>query len=382
MDHQRVQFPEAEICKNKNVMIYFVVFIISSFLCEQGFAKKKPSFFLIGLAVLLPAFLAGVRDDTIGTDRLVYGDLLFYDVLDSQDLFHLDDIWTGWIEPGYIYLNVLLGRIWPNINFFYFVLSLIQGVCVLAALKVLNIRKYAGYAYAAYLFLFFQPALNLLRQSLSVSVSLLCVAFMIKNKKLFAGIAFLLAISFHNSAIIVLPIMAIVFVLSKVHSLKVYTIVSLVILVFLAWGGWFVDRFAPILNIEASRYSDYFAVSEVTGFSNTEMVFALLQGFFIFLNFKKFRGNSLTLNFFVFVSVASIPLSQVLMFGGDYVGRLIVLFNWLMIPMYAIVLRLSERKKTVLAGLSLYVLSFWFYHYIYLGWNQTYPYTSAILDLD
>lgn len=364
-------------------MIYFVVFIISSFLCEQGFAKKKLSFFILtSLAVLIPAILAGVRDVSIGTDRLVYGDELFYDVMNSQDLLHLDDIWTGWIEPGYIYLNVLVGKIYPSVNFFYFVLSLIQGVCVLTALKVLNVKKYAGFAYGAYLFLFFQPALNLLRQSLAVSVSLLCVAFMIKNKKLLAGIAFFLAMSFHNSAIIILLIMVVVLVLSKIHSLQAYAIMSVSILGFLAWGGWFVDRFAPILNIEASRYSDYFAVSEVTGFSNTEMVFALLQGFFIFLNYKKFRGNSLTLNFFVFVSVASIPLSQVLMFGGDYVGRLIVLFNWLMIPMYAIVLRLSERKKTVLAGLSLYVLSFWFYHYIYLGWNQTYPYTSAILGLD
>jgi len=364
-------------------MIYFVTYVISAFFCEFGFKKnERLTFILISLALLLPAVLAGVRDDTIGTDRLVYGDLLFYDVLDSQDLFHLDDIWTGWIEPGYIYLNVLAGKIYPSVNFFYFILSLIQGACVLAALKVLNIRKYAGFAYGAYLFLFFQPALNLLRQSLAVSVSLLCVALMIKNKRVLAGIAFLLAMSFHNSAIIIFPIMVIVLVLKKIHSLKVYAVVSMVILGFLAWGGWFVDRFAPILNIEASRYSDYFAASEVTGFSNTEMVFALLQGLFIFLNYKKFRGNSLTLNFFVFVSVASIPLSQVLMFGGDYVGRLIVLFNWLMIPMYAIVLRLSDRKKTVLAGLSLYVLSFWFYHYIYLGWNQTYPYTSAILGLD
>lgn len=364
-------------------MIYFVTYVISAVLCELGFKKnERAAIFVIATALFLPAFLAGVRDDTIGTDRLVYGDALFEDVLNSQDLFHLDDVWTGWIEPGYIYLNVLVGRIYPSVNFFYFVLSFIQSACVLAAFKVLNIRKYAGFAYAAYLFLFFQPSLNLLRQSLSVSVSLLCVALLIKNKKWLAGITFLLAMSFHNSAIIVLLIPLIMLFILKFHSLKAYVFVSLSILFFLAWGGWFVDKFAPILNMEASRYSDYFASSDVTGFSNTEMVFALFQGFFIFLNYKKFRGNSLTLNFFVFVSVASIPLSQVLMFGGDYVGRLIVLFNWMMLPMYAIVVRLSERKKVVLTGLSAYVLSYWYFHYIYLGWNQTYPYASSIMGLD
>ncbi len=364
-------------------MIYFVTYVISAILCELGFKKnERAAFFLITAALFIPAFLAGVRDETIGTDRLVYGDALFYDVLNSQDLFHLDEIWTGWIEPGYIYLNVLVGRIYPSVNFFYFVISFIQSACVLSTLKILNVRKYAGFAYAAYLFLFFQPSLNLLRQSLSVSVSLLCVALMIKNKRLLAGICFLVAMSFHNSAIILVPMPFVVLFLMKYHSLKVYTIISLVVLGFLAWGGWFVDKFAPILNIEASRYSDYFAVSDVTGFSNTEMLFALFQGFFIFLNYKKFRGNSLTFNFLVFVSVASIPLSQVLMFGGDYVGRLIVLFNWMMIPAYAIVLRFSERKSTVIMGLSAYVLSYWYYHYIYLGWNMTSPYTSEILGID
>lgn len=364
-------------------MIYFVTYVISAVLCELGFKKnERAAIFVIAAALFLPAFLAGVRDDTIGTDRLVYGDALFEDVLNSQDLFHLDDVWTGWIEPGYIYLNVLVGRIYPSVNFFYFVLSFIQGACVLATLKVLNIRKYAGFAYAAYLFLFFQPSLNALRQSISVSVSLLCVAFIIKNKKIPAVISFLFAMSFHNSAVIVLLIPFIVFILMKKHSKKMYVFLAFAILGFFAYGGILVDTFAPILNMEASRYNHYFEASDVTGFSNTEMAFALFQGFFIFLNHKKFRGNSLTLNFFVFASIACIPLSQILMFGGDYIGRLIVLFNWLMIPMYAIVLRLSENRKITVAGLSFYLVSFWYYHFIYMGWNQTFPYTSEILGIN
>ena len=363
-------------------MIYFATYVISAFLCELGFKKgESNAVILIALALFIPAFLAGARDITVGTDRLVYGDDLFYDVMNSQDLFHLDDIWTGWIEPGYIYLNVLVGKIFPSVEFFYFVLAFIQGACVLAALKVLNIRKYAGFAYAAYLFLFFQPALNLLRQSLSVSVSLLCVAFIIKNKKIPAVIAFLFAMSFHNSAIITLLVPVVVLILLKYHSKKAYVILSLAILGFLALGNRLVDTFAPILNMDASRYSDYFAKSDATGFSNTEMVFALTQGLFIFLNYKKFRGNSLMLNFFVFISVASIPLSQILMFGGDYIGRLIALFSWMMIPMYAIVMRLTERKIVVFCGLSFYLITYWYYHYIYMGWHMTYPYESAILGL-
>ena len=364
-------------------MIYFVTYVIAALLCELGFKKnERAAFFLIFAALFLPAFLAGVRDDTIGTDRHVYGDDLFYDVLNSQDLFHLDEIWTGWIEPGYIYLNVLVGKIYPSVNFFYFVLSFIQGSCVLAAFKVLNIRKYAGFAYAAYLFLFFQPSLNALRQSLSVSVSLLCIAFIIKNKKIPAVVSFLLAMSFHNSAIIVLLVLAVILVLLKKHSNKLYVFMSFAILGIFAFGSTLIDTFAPILNMEASRYNYYFAASDVTGFSNTEMAFALFQGFFILLNFKKFRGNSLTLNFFVFATIASIPLSQILMFGGDYIGRLIVLFNWMVLPMYAIVLRLTDRRELVFAGLSCYLVFFWYYHYIYMGWNETYPYTSEILGIN
>lgn len=365
-------------------MIYFVTFVISALLLELGFREKDRNvvFVLVAAALLLPALLAGVRDETIGTDRLVYGDVLFYDVIKSQDLLHLDGMWTGWIEPGYIYLNVLVGKIYPNVNFFYFVLSLIEGICVIASFRVLKIKKFSGFAYAAYLFLFFQPAMNALRQSLSVSVGLLCVAFILRNRKILAAISFLLAVSFHNSAVIILFIPIVVLVLLKNHTKKMYVIMSLLMLTVLAGGDVLIDTFAPILNMEASRYNHYFNASDATGFSNTEFAFALFQFFFIFINYKKFRGNSLKLNFFVFISVASVPLSQILMFGGDYIGRLIILFNWLMIPMYALVLRMAEKKRVVFAGLSVYLISYWFYHYIYWGWNQTYPYTSKILGLD
>ena len=70
------------------------------------------------------------------------------------------------------------------------------------------------------------------------------------------------------------------------------------------------------------------------------------------------------------------------MFGGDYIGRLIILFNWLMVPAYAIVMRVSKKKGIVALGLIAYMLSFWYYHYIYMGWHQTFPYTSAILGLN
>ena len=365
-------------------MIYLLTFAISSFLCEAGFRERNRKVFciLVGLALFLPAFLAGARDITIGTDRLVYGDDLFYDVQKSQDFLHLDSKWTGWIETGYVYLNYFVGKIYPDVQFFYFVLSFIEGLCVVLTLHFLKVKKYAGLAYALYLFVLFQPALNALRQCLSVAVLLLGVTLLLKNRKFLGVFLWLLALSFHNSAVIGLFIPFIMLFLRRYHGMKSCILMSAIMLAVLACGDMLVNTFAPILNMEASRYSHYFDKSDVTGFSNTEMCFALFQAVFIFLNYKRFRGNSLTLNFFVFVSVASIPLSEILMFGGDYIGRLIILFNWLMVPAYAIVMRVSKKKGIVALGLIAYMLSFWYYHYIYMGWHQTFPYTSAILGLN
>lgn len=354
-------------------MIYFITYIISAIFCEVGFRERRRvlSFVFLGLAIVIPAFIAGARDVTIGTDRLVYGDSLFNDVCKSSSLLKLESRWEGWVEQGFIYFNYLVSMVTKTYFGYYFILSLTENLFVVLSLKELRISKYAGLSYMCFLFLFFQPAMNMIRQALALSVLLYASMCLFNKKRILAVTLFAIAFSLHHSSVVFLTFPLLLYFANKYQSLKVYFLMGVVVLCLCAVAGKMISLFAPFLDIEAGRYDRYFTASGGKYLNFTELSFALLL---VPPAISLFRMKSLLQRLFVAIVLINVPLSQVSCVGGTYVSRVTTYFMWMLIPFFAFVSDLPPRRKIWFLLSLLYAVGYWYYHYIYLGWNQTYPY--------
>ncbi len=361
------------------MLIYIFVYAASSIFCELGFRQRRKFFslLLLGIAVVVPALIAGARDITMGTDRLVYGDDVFRDVCQSADLFHLETRWTGWIETGYVYFTYAVSLITHQVSHYYFFLSLVENVFVVLSIRLFGFRRYAGLAYLTFLFMFFQPAFNMIRQALALSLLLYATALYVNKKKIWSVVFFGLAYSIHHSSIIFLVFPLLDYFNNKYHNMKTYIIEGVVILIVCTIAGRLLDAFAPVLDISVGRYRQYFTATGSSSFSVTEFLLAMMFAGIVFINRSRLNENKMYLP--LSIGVIGIPLSQIGAFGGDFISRVSTFFLWLQIPCFAAVVSVSSKKKTTLRYIVLYLVMYWFYHYIYMGWNHTYPYSSQIL---
>ena len=101
--------------------IYITIFAVSTlfFYKASKISDAKQRWFLVLLAILPVALIAGVRDDSIGTDVLVYGKDCFLDVAQSRWYSEIDLSWMVRMEPGYLLLNYAVSRFTNSYNFFF-----------------------------------------------------------------------------------------------------------------------------------------------------------------------------------------------------------------------------------------------------------------------
>ena len=83
------------------MLLYIVIFAVSVYLFHNATTLESPKqrLFLIVLAILPMAFIAGVRDDCIGTDVIVYGKDVFLDAVAGTNYTDFDLEWMIRMEP-------------------------------------------------------------------------------------------------------------------------------------------------------------------------------------------------------------------------------------------------------------------------------------------
>lgn len=186
------------------MLIYLCVFGASCLLvaASDKMKLKINKYLLLVIAVILPSILAGCRDYSIGTDVLVYGNIWFKRAVAANDLFWYVN-WGAHSSLGIIYplINYIVSRFTNNAHWFYFILSLITNVLVFkAAYNNKDIVK-PIYVISAYYFLYYNQSLNILRQSLALSLAALSFSYIRKNDVVKFAITTVAAIMTHTSAV-------------------------------------------------------------------------------------------------------------------------------------------------------------------------------------
>ncbi|PTL32777.1 EpsG family protein [Prevotella sp. oral taxon 376] len=187
------------------MLLYFLIFGVVIAWYLSTYNKKKKDIRLFSFFLLFLALFVGLSDMLGGYDRYIYAEL-FDSTADTTDFggSYLNSAIIGYEkEFGYVLLNILLSHVTANRYIFILVLT-----CIIYILIFFSIREYiSDYPFACILFLglMFFFTFTYLREVIGMSVAWLSLKYIYqRNLKKFL-LVMLFAFSFHNSAIIFLP---------------------------------------------------------------------------------------------------------------------------------------------------------------------------------
>ena len=270
--------------------MYIYILILALVMAGALFLPQKfsRSTVYLGCWMMALALFVGFSDMLGGYDRYIYGEL-FDEVADVRREGR--DVLTAYIfqqyptELGYVYLNVLISYFTANRYIFIFVLTLI-----IYLLYYVNIRRYTSdYRVALLLFLglLFFFTFTYLRQMLGVGIAALSLKYVYERKLWKFVVLMLLAVSFHNSAIILLPVY---FIPIKKYSAGTIVVIMLTCLLIGASGASssLFEAYSSTSGMEL-RTAQY--IEDTSGFRVAYLLEAIFFLWFILGNYGKVGGD-------------------------------------------------------------------------------------------
>lgn len=345
--------------------------------------KCIPNFIFSVFAILIPCFLAAIRDSRIGTDVLVYGDKLFelatkYDNL-LVYLSHID------FEKLYGTITFVIAHLF-NRYVYYFVLQFLVIFPIYCFLFDKNTKKYAWVGIMIYLFWFYPFSLNIMRQSIAVAI-LLWNYKNIRDKKTFKYLFWcFIAFGFHKTAIIGLLIYLINILTTYEYksdslqnrlnpSLKLFKNFNKLLIVFCT--VIFVFLGVKIIEIAISMtglYSDQLSFKTNSG---CDIVNLFLMTVIICMSLKYKKENKDISYWLLLILIGSILYQLKMSLSQMY--RISIYFTSYIILIFPMILNtIKEKSKRVFMIFIILLLSminFWYY-IVYRGWHDVYPYIS------
>lgn len=197
--------------------------------------------FLTACTFLLFWFLTAFRSSAIGNDTKVY---IYY-----FDIFSRGLDFSRTFEVGYQILNYLLGKVTRDHHAFLIIIATIMYGGI-----VVYFRKYSkNIAVSLCLFfaLFFSPFTSMFRQGIAMVIALYGYQLLKNNKNLLAAVLFLLATTFHTTAMVCFLLFL------KTDIMKKKWFVCGLALVFGLISSTGILK--SIVNVIAPRYNHYFS---------------------------------------------------------------------------------------------------------------------------
>lgn len=367
---------------------YLTCFFSSSFLFWFGQKLRTGQseifrWFIYGIALLIPAILAGVRDLEIGIDTLFYGYPIFVDAVTAPYIDGMSSRWDGWIEPGFLCLNFLVSRVTDDYNIFSFILSFITILFVFVSVYKWKDKIPIWLGMFVFYSFFFNESLNIMRQCLALAI-VFCSAEHIFNKK-FLRFAFwiLLASLFHRSSFIFLLYYPLFWYSNKFTSGRSTLLISSFILLLIIFSN---EIFIPLLYslsdvIPFARQ----AVGYITLHESDRIPYKIFIYFCFLLALFFYKRKNIFLHFpnighFLKLIAISIVIAQLLpIVGGKYVYRFIFIAEWWLLILIPIIYY-SYRKNIVTASVFVSYCLFFFYFTYILNDGGTANYSSSILN--
>ena len=356
--------------------IYILILVIAlagAFFLPQKSAKSNVylACWMLGLALFV-----GFSDMLGGYDRYIYGEL-FDGVANIRN--EGGDLISAYIfqqyptELGYVYFNVLLSYFTANRYIFIFVTTLI-----IYALYYANFKRYVSdYRIGLLLFfcLLFFFTFTYLRQMIGVGIAGLSLRYMYERKLLKFVLIVLLAASFHNSAVILLPVYFIPARKYGAGSVVAIMFVCLLIGISGASSSVF-EAYQSTSGLEA-RATQY--IEDTSGFRVAYLLEAFFFLWLILGNYSKI-GLGSDKKDIVLLNVAITFCGILLLFiRSENGGRLGWFFIMALIGTLTIIT--SQSRKEIFSRIIIFAVVLFLYIRILIAWGvYLYPYKTFFTD--
>ena len=371
-------------------MIYLIVFLISTFLISLGL-KTKRSFLrriLVFSGILLPCLLAGFRNISVGTDTSGYV-LNLYNIAFKTNSFSIFVNIANNIYYSTDILYLLITYVISKFNFSFQLLLFIYECLIiipiyLALKRTATKPKDITFGMLIFYFTFYNLSLNMIRQSIAISFVLLGFSYLndkskLKNK-LLCIIFILIAIGFHDTAIISLLIITIYFYFNNIKiKAKQKTLIGMLLIALCIVA---LILYKPLLLFIGNSGIYSKALLYLNTFSNFDIDYlgTLLNLIIIFtlaLNKKDYKNMNLNYKFGLLLSILNLLIS----FMGTfitYVHRIAYYLYYIIIVNYIAPLSSSGSKKNYINVRTLLIISvffvYWFIVIFLNNSNETLPY--------
>ncbi len=293
------------------MLVYIITFAISlwaTFMADRNFGHKNVCAIFSIMAIVPPVLIAGLRGSTVGSDMTLYILPIFDDLVGSNQSFNNFRDSHEEIEILYILINYLVGLFSNNTIVLLTTIHLL--IIIPFYITVMKWRKLASPTFALFIYYctFYQETLSIVRQSISLSFSLLAFTYFVERKYLKYVIFFLISFGFHRSSVLTL-ILPILYVLFKEYPITKHSIT------YIACAFIFV---LPMMNIENNILwlvdsglidTKYLIYTSAYGFSPrlgaTNLVVKIILLLFIIIMVMRYKNTYLE---FFFLGIACLDL--------------------------------------------------------------------------
>ncbi len=380
--------------------VYLIGFFISTLIIKATNAiKKKQRFVLIIVALLIPCFIAGLRDKCIGTDVQTYLSQMTEAAI-SADNFS-DYMTTSWFmiwrnlyvsdyEIGFSTTVYIVAKLFRNI---YAVQFVIQGLVIAPICYSLykNDRTPTSLFWVGiltYYFMFFNSSLNLMRQSIAMAFIFLAFTFLENKNNKMCCFFTIVAVLFHTSAVIGIVIYFIYNYISaekkvdvsesvrdekrKNINMMVVILVGFVIVV----GTGIATKI--LSSIGLSKYVGY--ISGNIMFMPNQILSrlpAILILVYAMLYAKRKNRTFQNFQFYFTMMIFDVLLAQFTSVNS-FAGRIGMYFSQFEMLAFPAICYETRNKKLIQFCLIGYMLFYWWFFYVLNGVNATVPYVFGV----
>ena len=371
--------------------IYIITFLFSLLFIYLGLrfkSNKVLSIIFTTIGILIPCLLAALRDYSIGTDVKVYQIPYFDKSGTYPNLFNFifdlsfHNVYLASKEVFYLILAWISSNIFHSIQVFLFLTQLLIIVPIYISLKKVS-KTNLGIMLGMFIYFtyFYNLTYNMARQSIALAFTVLVFSYLGEKDYKKAILFTIVSIFFHNTALILLPIIFLYYVLGKKMPEKKKLIIQISIFVVLLLLAIFL---VPLLSWLGStfnlKYGSYATVWLKKGGSiigKAVLLKALfLIGFTYYYrdNFKKITKNYAYYFYILFIFLLSSYTNALIEHSNRIYFYLMYPYIMLLIPRLPDTFKSKKVKYIMISAIIIIFSAYWLYYYCYLGYNHTVPY--------
>lgn len=380
--------------------VYLLSFAISLLLIGCNEKKRKEYFIFFSIiALLIPCLVAGLRAETVGTDVLVYVKPMveaaenadsFKEYWNSSWFFEWRDKFVYEHEIGFAAVVYGAAKLTGSLGFVLFVIQAVTVVPIYAALALNRKNAPVWPGMLVYYLMYYNSTLNMMRQWMAMGLLLLAFRMLLDKKHGQCALYTALAVLFHYSAIIVLPIYLTWWFLGLFRKrtlvqgqIRVSSKMLMVLLIFAA-------GLVVLLNLDLvlrlmiaaglGRFSNYLSGNSLSLLYNQVVIRMPVLCITLF-SWQRFRKATPAAVFFLTMMLLDLLASQIASIA-PYAFRIAFYFAQyaiLAIPYLFKYQKTPFEKQAVALILVAFFTVYWLYNYVLIGAHETYPYEFAFM---